>query len=226
MEPVVIKMNQFGITLQLDPDVSFEDLIRKICEIFAENRTFFGYREIMLETTGRILSSDETSIIIQAIELNSDIKIVLINDNDEIKAAKTEAALAKFYEPNYFDECEIYRGNISKEQTITSDKSIIVLGDIRPKSKVIAKGNVIVMGSVLGEIHAGYPDNNECYVVAGTIESIDITIGTCVSEIVFKDKWSLRTRKNEEPTCIAVFNDELLAEPLSGGLIKKIKKEK
>ena len=70
----------------------------------------------------------------------------------------------------------------------------------------------------------GYPDNTGCYIVAGQLNSHNIHIGTVSGEVTVQEKWSLRVHKREEePVGISVWNRELLAEPLSSGLLKRIK---
>ena len=76
-DAVILKSNKYGLTLQLDPVMPFADLIRKVCEKFAASASFFGETSMILETVGRELSSEEGMILIQAIELNSKIKIII-----------------------------------------------------------------------------------------------------------------------------------------------------
>ena len=80
------------------------------------------------------------------------------------------------------------------------------------------------MGNIEGHVHAGYPDNTGCYVVAGELNSRKVQIGTVEGDVTIKEKWSIRVHKNDkEPIGITVWNKELLAEPLSSGLLRRIK---
>jgi len=223
-DPVVLKSNKYGLTLQLDATLPFEDLIRKVCEKFAASADFFGEASMILETVGRDLSSEEGLILIQAIELNSKIKIILLNENNELKDTRMLGQIDKFYKEDIFENAKIIRGSVTKEQIIESDSSIIILGDVKSKATVKAKGNIIVMGELNGMAYAGYPDNSGCYIVAGELNSSNIQIGTINGAIRLQEKWSLRVHKKEkEPIGITVWNRELLAEPLSSGLLRRIK---
>ena len=223
-DPVVLKSNKYGLTLQLDATLPFEDLIRKVCEKFAASADFFGEASMILETVGRDLSSEEGLILIQAIELNSKIKIILLNENNELKDTRMLGQIDKFYKEDIFENAKIIRGSVTKEQIIESDSSIIILGDVKSKATVKAKGNIIVMGELNGMAYAGYPDNSGCYIVAGELNSSNIQIGAINGAIRLQEKWSLRVHKKEkEPIGITVWNRELLAEPLSSGLLRRIK---
>ena len=130
----------------------------------------------------------------------------------------------KFYKEDIFENAKIIRGSVTKEQIIESDSSIIILGDVKSKATVKAKGNIIVMGELNGMAYAGYPDNSGCYIVAGELNSSNIQIGAINGAIRLQEKWSLRVHKKEkEPIGITVWNRELLAEPLSSGLLRRIK---
>ncbi len=223
-DAVILKSNKYGLTLQLDPTLPFEDLIRKVCEKFASSADFFGETSMILETMGRELSSEEGLVLIQAIELNSKIKVILLHENNELKDTRMLGQIDRFYTDEIFENAKIIRGSVMKKDEITSDSSVIILGDVKSKACVKAKGNIIVLGALEGKAHAGYPDNTGCYIVAGELNSNDIQIGTVTGNIKLEDKWTFRVhRKDVEPVGITVWNKELLAEPLSSGLLKRIK---
>lgn len=222
--PVILKSNKYGLSLQLDATIPFEDLVRAVCEKFASSADFFGEASMILETFGRELTSEEGMVIIQAIELNSKIKVILLHENNEYKDTRMLGQIDRFYTDEIFENAKIIRGSVMKSDNVTSDSSVIILGDVKSKASVTAKGNIIVLGNLEGHAHAGYPDNTGCYVVAGELNSKNIKIGTVEGDVTIKEKWSLRVHKNDkEPVGITVWNKELLAEPISSGLLKRIK---
>lgn len=223
-DAVILKSNKYGLTLQLDGTIPFEELVRKVCEKFASSADFFGETSMILETIGRDLSNEEGMVLIQAIELNSKIKVILLNENNELKDTRMMGQIDRFYKDDIFENAKIIRGSVIKEEIVESDSSVVILGDVKSKASVKAKGNIIVFGSLEGKAYAGYPDNTGCYIVAGDLSSKNLQIGTVTGEIKLQEKWSLRVRKKAtEPMGITVWNKELLAEPLSSGLLKRIK---
>ena len=158
-DPVVLKSNKYGLSLQLDATIPFEDLVRAICEKFATSADFFGETSMILETFGREITTEEGLIIIQAIELNSKIKIILLNENNQYKDTRMLGEIDRFYTDEIFENAKIIRGSVTKTDEITSDSSLIILGDVKSKASVRAKGNIIVLGALEGTCHAGYPDN-------------------------------------------------------------------
>ena len=59
-----------------------------------------------------------------------------------------------------------YKGTLRSGQVFESDGSVVVLGDVNPGGKVVAKGSVIVLGSLKGNIFAGVDGNENAFVVA------------------------------------------------------------
>ena len=223
-DPVILKSNKHGLSLQLDATIPFEDLVRAVCKKFAQSSDFFGEASMILETFGREITSEEGLVIIQAIELNSKIKVILLHENNEYKDTRMLGQVDRFYKDDIFENAKIIRGSIYKDDIVTSDSSVIVLGDVKSKATIQAKGNIIVLGNLAGHAFAGFPDNTGCYIVAGELTSKDVHIGTITGEIKMQEKWSLRVHRNqEEPVGVSVWNKELLCEPLSSGLLKRIK---
>lgn len=218
---VVIKSNKNGITLVLDPDLDFEQLVRDICVKFANNRRFFGEVEMVLEIEGRDVSGREAAVIAEAIQLNSDITIPLIREKNELKDKRMMEMTDRFYYDSIYDNAKIIRGSIGNDKKITSDGSIVILGDVKAKGRVEATGNIIVFGTVYGEVHAGYPDNNSCYIIANAIEADEVSVGKYTGSSEPKKKLFQKNNKTE-PIVAAVWSKKLICESLSMGLIKRL----
>ena len=51
-----------------------------------------------------------------------------------------------------------------KRQVIECKTSIVVLGDVNPGAKIIAKGNIVVLGSLRGNAYAGAAGDEHTFV--------------------------------------------------------------
>lgn len=223
MDSVVIKSNKYGITLLLDDTIEFEPLIHQICRKFAQARDFFGQTSMVLELKGRELSDEEASVIIEAIELNSDIEILLLSEGGQLAERKIKHQIDKFYYEKQFNHAKIIKGHVGRNQQIVSDCSLIILGDVREYASVRAKGNILVFGALEGNAVAGDAHNNECFIVANEMSPQSVRIGDYEGPLVYQEKWIARTlRRNQSPVAAMVWEDSLLAEPLGSGLLKQI----
>lgn len=222
-DSVVIKSNKYGITLVLSKDVSFEQLIRDICTKFARSRDFFGNATMVLTIEGRAVTAEESAVIIDAIQLNSDISILLVEENQEIKDVQMQGKIDKFYYEKIYDNAKIIKGTVANKDVVTSDSSIIILGDVKSKAKVESAGNIIVFGTVEGRIHAGFPHDDNCYIIANEIRAEQVSIGDVTGEVILQKKWLGKPKKaGAQPISAVVWEGELLCEPIKSGLLKHI----
>lgn len=222
-DSVVIKSSPYGLTLVLDREISFEQLVRDICKKFATSRSFFGTATLVISIEGRPVSAEEAAVIVEAIQLNSDITISLIEEDNELKNIEMKEKIDRFYYENIYENAKIIMGSVTKKDVVTSDGSIVILGDVKSKASVQAAGNVIIMGSVEGSVYAGYPEDSKCYIAANQINAAHMQIGKIAGDVKVANKWSLRSRKSEsEPYAVVVWEQELLAEPLRSGLLKHL----
>lgn len=222
-DSVVIKSSPYGLTLVLDREISFEQLVREICKKFATSRSFFGTATLVLSIEGRPVSAEEAAVIVEAIQLNSDITISLIEEDNELKNIEMKEKIDRFYYENIYENAKIIMGSVTKKDVVTSDGSIVILGDVKSKAIVQAAGNVIVMGSLEGSVYAGYPEDDKCYIAANQINAAHMQIGKVAGDVKVASKWAFRSRKSEsEPYAVVVWEQELLAEPLRSGLLKHL----
>ena len=142
-ESCTIKSNSYGLTLLLNPDVEFEQLVKDICVKFLSSRDFFRSAELIISFQGRELSMDEMNIIVEAIELNSDIKIKFIYEEDKLKDIRMKKMMDQFFYDNIYDNAKIVMGSVRNEDYVFSNSSLIVLGDVKKKATVKANGNII-----------------------------------------------------------------------------------
>ena len=92
-QTVVIKSNKYGITLCLDKDIAFRDLLSQIAEKFKASAKFFGDAQMALSFEGRRLSESEQLEVVQTIQENTSLEILCIMEQDTL----TEAYMKEHY---------------------------------------------------------------------------------------------------------------------------------
>ena len=91
---IVMKSFQNGISIHMDAEADFMDILAETAEKFQNARAFFKDVKVALSLEGRELTSEEEKAMIQTITDNSDVQIIcLIGKNEEsnkgiIKALK------------------------------------------------------------------------------------------------------------------------------------------
>ena len=165
-EPCIIKSYPHGLLLNLNPNVDFETVIMDICGKFAASREFFGATHLVLGVEGRQLSAEETEAVIQAIEYNSDVRILLISENDKLRDTRMVGKMERYYYDRIEENATIVPRSIERGETIVSDQSMVIIGDVEPEAIVHAAGNIIVCGQMYGSVCAGKKNRESSYIAA------------------------------------------------------------
>lgn len=177
---VIIKGTKSGIIVILDGNIPFEELKEHIAHKFSESRKFLGKAEMAISFEGRELTTEEEKEILQIISEHSDLRIICIVSNDEKQEERFKLALnQKLLE---LSACtgQFYKGNLRSGQALEVETSIIIIGDVNPGAKVVSKGNVVILGSLKGNVFAGACGNENSFVVALDMQPMQIRIADII----------------------------------------------
>lgn len=121
--------------------------------------------------------------------------------------------------------CMFYKGTLRSGQVFESDGSVVVLGDVNPGGKVVAKGSVIVLGSLKGNIFAGVDGNENAFVVALEMSPMQIKIGEIIarsSDVATKITKGRNKTKVIEPKIAYVYDQNIYIEDLEQNALDDI----
>lgn len=174
---VVLKLYKDGMVVFLNENMPFETLKKAVVEKFIKSKDFFrgvsphvGFKGIPLEAH----CYDE---IIRAISDALGCEVTLWQNPDTMEqtteekvkhAAETaEQAISNALKIDVDNEfTKFYKKTVRSGQLLESDGHIVILGDVNPGAEIVAAGNIFVMGTIKGTVHAGAKGNREA-VVAG-----------------------------------------------------------
>lgn len=163
---VVIKSNRSGMTVILDPELPFEQLIQDVAVKFGESAKFWGSVQMALTLAGRDLSPEEEFELVNVITGNSDIEILCLLDQDLERTRKCEKALNEKLMEISAASGQFYRGTLKEGESIDAETSIVVIGDVEKGARIISKGHVVVIGDLRGSVVAGLSGNSDAVVAA------------------------------------------------------------
>ena len=151
---VVIKSSKAGMTVILDPELPFGELLDAIGKKFSESARFWGSVQMTLTLEGRDLTAAQEFAIVDTITKNSQIEVLCLLDTDAERIERCEKALNdKLMELNS-QTGQFYRGTLKRGDCLESEASIVIIGNVDHGARVTAKGNVIVLGE-----HQRYSDS-------------------------------------------------------------------
>ena len=92
-DAVVIKGNKAGMTVYLEKDLDFDEVLQAIAKKFKATAKFWGAAQMTLTLEGRDLTPEEEYRVVQTITDNSDIEVLCLLDTDGNRTKKCEKAL-------------------------------------------------------------------------------------------------------------------------------------
>ena len=180
---VTVKSNKYGLVLYLNSDIAFETLRREVERTFKGTAGFFGKSRLAVSFEGRILTKEQEQQLIEAISKNAQLEIVCIIDNDEKREKMYKRAVEDTLFPEYGKDGIFCKGTLHKNQVLESETSIVILGDVEKGATVVAKGNIIVLGSLLGKAYAGIGGVSDSFILSFMMHPQKIRIGNVKARI-------------------------------------------
>lgn len=218
--PVEFKGKLNGLYLNLDPDEDFDIIMAYLMTLLKDRASFYqGSRIIGIK--GKKLSYkqkaaietliyDQYGITVESLEEPEEISPILeaspkrpVEDviseiPKEIKVVQPEP-IVKDEMVNYVSDTHFVFGTMRSGKSVHYPGHVIVIGDVNPGAEIVAEGNIIVMGRVLGFIHAGSAGNDKAIVIANLLKPTQIRISTYIS-VPPSDDESFHTTVPEKAT--------------------------
>ncbi|MCD2491048.1 septum site-determining protein MinC [Lacrimispora sp. NSJ-141] len=180
-QTVIIKGNNYGLSVFLDPEVPMDKLLEDITAKFRDSAKFFRGAKMAVTFEGRTLTPEETNQIVNTICENSEIDISCVIDTDKAREAFFRRTLEEEAEEEGdgkpVGSGQFYKGTLRSGQVLEAEGNIVILGDVNPGARIVAKGNIIVLGTLRGTAIAGLGGKKHAIVVALEMEPIQIRIG-------------------------------------------------
>lgn len=235
-EHVLIKGNKYGIVLVLDPDIPFEDLLIEIGIRFDDSSKYFNQTtQSALTIEGRELSSEEIDRVLDLIKKRTTLRIPYVIDNCRqteeqfqriIDSNQTAAELPQEDETHFIypekNDGLFYKGTLRSGQTLEASGSLVMIGDVNPGATVFSNGNIIILGSLKGTAIAGAAGNKNAFVLALSMEPMQVQIGDIIGRSPDKPKKKFG-KKDMDAQIAFVENDNIYIEPVSKSVLNDIK---
>ncbi len=206
---VVIKSSKAGMTVILDPELPFEELLQAVGRKFRESARFWGSVQMTLTLEGRELSPGEELQIVNTITSSSQIEVLCLLDTDARRIERCEKALNDKLMELSAQTGQFYRGTLRRGDCLESEASIVIIGDVEHGARVTAKGNVIILGELKGTVTAGVSGNDGAVILAMSMAPLQLRIGSCVSRFNERNK-----RLGKGAMTASVREGEIILQPL------------
>lgn len=195
---VIFKGRKNGITVVLDRSADFEAIKKTLYEKVRDAQGFFGNAKTAISFSGRTLDEEQETELLGIIAKTSALSISFVTNEgaEKIIAPPRETHREMPKEGKRVSQRDqekmlsadenmtvYHKGSLRSGQSIRFVGSVVVVGDINPGAEIVAEGNIIVLGSVKGLVHAGCSGNADCFVSALSLQPTQLRISDIITYI-------------------------------------------
>ncbi len=213
---VVIKSNRSGMTVILDAETPFEQLLADLARKFGESARFWGAVKMTLTLSGRPLSPEEEMQIVNVISEYSQIEIICLLDENQERTDKCEKALNEKMMEALAAAGRFREGDVKAGENIESDTSVVVIGNVEPGAGIVSGGHVIVIGDLFGSVSAGTSGNFGAVAAAMDMAPSSLRIAGIEADCAGKSK-----RLAKGPALVRVENGRIAVKNMKKGLFRR-----
>ena len=219
---VIIKSIPNGIKILLDNEVTFSDILEEIGKKFRDSANFFRGNQLAVSFEGRNLTEVEEQTLIETIENNGELSILYVISASEEQKTTQARVLNNVINNTSKDNSStnIYKGSVYKNENLSFDGNVIILGDIDPQASVTAHGNVIVLGGIYGNITIDTDFVNEVFIFGLEIAPERLKINSLRFYPETKSKWSIRPKYQGK--IASVINDKIIISEVNKNTFSKL----
>jgi septum site-determining protein MinC len=219
---VLFKGRKDGIVIALDGVISFEEIKDALTQKMVDAKGFFKDGKTAITFKGRDLTEAEEQDLLDIIAAQTDLSITFAQSAGltDSRAAVTEDAKPTGEEETQKRTIDVFSENntvfkiesLRSGQSLRHAGSVVVVGDVNPGAEVIAEGNVVVLGKLLGMAHAGCTGVAGCIVAALRLQPVQLRIGDKIT--YFPKNFAKNDMYSRRPLYAFVKDEQIHVAPL------------
>ena len=213
-QTVLLKSNASGITLVLDENVPFSQLLEDAICVFNDNADFFQNSRFAIAFTGRVLTEDEEVAMVMAINERTNAKVIRLISNDEELEQHFALQQLQYDHIVSNNTGKFHRGTLNDKDVLESDTSVVIIGDVLQGAKVVSKGNIIVLGRLEGNVFAGAGGNEESIIAALEMNPDKLRIADCTYNAEQKKRFGRKNKSLKQSQIAFIKRGRIEVSPL------------
>lgn len=203
----------------MDDQIPYEELLGDIAAKFKDADSFFKDAAVAISLEGRNLTENEEREVLDTITQNSRLKILCLMGRDENKNLKF-LGIQNNLSFQKDENCgQFYRGTLRDGQSLETEHSIIILGDVCAGSCVYSAKDIVILGSLTGEVQAGAGGSLNHFVVALEMHPCSLKIGSLKYEALPEKTPIWKRKQKSTPKIAYTYNGEILMESITKELL-------
>jgi len=213
-----------GLYITVDDSVPDEELAERLIERLKSLGAFIKGAGVMLEVGTRTLDDDALRALQKAFQREYGLSITqLIARSDRTRHAADILRIRSvptLLQPDVEDLASRSRepNTVTIRHTLRSganerflEGNILVLGDVNPGAEIVASGDIIVLGTLRGVVHAGAMGEEKAVVIALNLQATQLRI----AQYIARAPEGVR-RTGIHPEIASVENEQIVVRSFTG----------
>lgn len=172
---ITIKGTRDGLILKIDDQCAYEDVLGELKEKLSLNALLEEDRliSVKIQLGNRYVTKEQKEKLKEVVRDNQNLVVGKIESN---VLTKEEASEWKKHA-----EVKPLVRVVRSGQVINVEGDLLLIGDVNPGGKVMATGNIFVMGSLRGIAHAGVDGDFRAVIAASYMQPSQLRIANAIS---------------------------------------------
>ena len=202
-DKIVLKGNKDGLNVLIDMNAfkDFGDMLEKLEQKLSRGKRFYKGCTLKITTQLKFVSERELRKLKDILFEEFLIKDCIFQDVEENES--------KIFTGVYEGRTKFLRRTVRSGQVINYTGNIVIIGDVNPGSEIFAAGNIIVLGSLKGDVHAGVNGNDKSIIAAFRLEPKVLQIANIMTRAPENDE------KPDYPEVAKIKGNTIIVEPYS-----------
>ncbi|MBU5317226.1 septum site-determining protein MinC [Clostridium bornimense] len=174
---ITLKGNKDGLNAIIDMSrfASFDEMMTNLVARLNKGKRFFKGSTLIITSQLRYFSESEMRSFKNTLFSEFEIKDCIFRDSEE------NTSNTKVFQGIKEGKTKFIRNTIRSGQIVRFDGNLIIIGDINPGAEVYATGNIVVLGILRGDVHAGSNGNKEAIIAAFSLQPKIIQIANMIT---------------------------------------------
>ncbi|MFD3157634.1 septum site-determining protein MinC [Haloimpatiens sp. FM7330] len=157
---IVLKGNREGLNVVINMHVfkNFEEMLEALVKKLSRGKKFYKGATLKVTTQLRYINDKELRILKNVLFDEFLIRDCIFEDVDEKKD--------KIFRGIYEGRTKFLRRSVRSGQVIDYSGNVVIVGDVNPGAEIYAAGNIIILGTLKGYVHAGITGNTNAIIAA------------------------------------------------------------
>ncbi|WP_461207238.1 septum site-determining protein MinC [Clostridium sp. DL1XJH146] len=199
---LIIKGNKEGIKIiiNINKFKDFDHALQMLGDRLDKSNKFYKGASIVIET--QLAQINEKGV--------AKIKSMLFDEFfiKECVFENTEEDTKKVFTGVYEGRTKFIRKTVRSGQVVEYSGNVVIIGDVNPGSEIYAGGNIMVFGSIRGNVHAGYTGNKKAVITSFRLQPALLQIANIMTR-------APEGEKPDYPEIAKIKGSSIVVEPYS-----------